>query len=181
MRIPDGWIEAEGVRALDRAVTDPPLFSPRASLADVVRQMDRKRIRYAAVAGPHRRLLGIVTRRDLAQGMVELDESPERVLVARVMRTDLFTVSPMASLAEAARMMERHGVRRIPIVGANGVLLGLIDLDRSRPNIRGSADRRPRSPRRPAQALQGASALPPKKSCSHSSSRPRTTRLPVLQ
>jgi CBS domain-containing protein len=131
MRVPKGYLEAKGVKALDRAVLEPLVLAPTVSVASVVEAMDRKRVRCAAITGPHRRLVGIVTRRDLAQAMVELDESPHRVPVARVMQTRLHTVPTNGSVAEAARMMARYAIRRIPIIDARGTLLGLIDLDRS--------------------------------------------------
>lgn len=56
------------------------------------------------------------------------------VTVAEVMTDDVVTVSPTASLWEAASLIQRHGIRRLPVVDDRGYLVGIVaraDLVRS--------------------------------------------------
>ncbi len=48
------------------------------------------------------------------------------MLVKEWMSTGLVTIGPDASLAEAARLMKEHNIRRLPVVDQEGVLRGII-------------------------------------------------------
>jgi CBS domain-containing protein len=50
----------------------------------------------------------------------------ETVKVAEIMTTDVLTVAPSASLKDAADLMLEHGIAGMPVVGANGDVLGVI-------------------------------------------------------
>lgn len=46
--------------------------------------------------------------------------------VGRVMTPDPVTISPEKTLAQAARRMTEHNVKRLPVVGADGELVGIV-------------------------------------------------------
>lgn len=46
--------------------------------------------------------------------------------VDEIMRTQLWTVDTEASLIEAQALMEEHGVRRLPVLDAEGALVGIL-------------------------------------------------------
>jgi acetoin utilization protein AcuB len=48
------------------------------------------------------------------------------MLVNEWMSTGLITISPDASLSEAARLMKEHGIRRLPVVDQSGLLQGIL-------------------------------------------------------
>ena len=73
--------------------------------------------------------IGILTDRDIVVGVVAKRVSPDSVTVGDAMTRELLTVREDASLEFALREMRRHGVRRAPVVGANGDLVGVIALD----------------------------------------------------
>ena len=73
----------------------------------------------------HSRLVGIVTDRDMVvRGVAEgvAGDAP----VSTVMTTEVFTVGPEDFVFEAVRLMGDKQVRRIPVVGENGDLAGII-------------------------------------------------------
>ena len=51
------------------------------------------------------------------------------LLVSDVMSDDLVTAREPESVEAALRKMEEHGVRRLPIVDGDGVLVGILTLD----------------------------------------------------
>lgn len=73
-----------------------------------------------------RRLVGIVTDRDLALHVVAEERDPSSTLVRDVMTRDPITCRPEDDLLQAIEGMQRRQVRRIPIVDREGMLVGII-------------------------------------------------------
>jgi CBS domain-containing protein len=73
--------------------------------------------------------VGILTDRDIVVAVVAKGVAPEAVTVGDAMTRNLLTVRDDASLEFALREMRRHGVRRAPVVRANGNLVGIIAID----------------------------------------------------
>ena len=74
--------------------------------------------------------VGIVTDRDIVVGVVSGD--PEHilyVLASDIMSEDLVTAKEDESVEAALEKMEGHGIRRLPIVGVDGALVGILTLD----------------------------------------------------
>jgi CBS domain-containing protein len=72
-----------------------------------------------------RRLVGIVTDRDIVIRAVAAGKDPKTTRVAEIMSADPITVSPEDDLSEAAKTMAERQVRRLPVV-EDGVLVGLL-------------------------------------------------------
>jgi len=73
-----------------------------------------------------RKLVGIVTDRDIAVYVVATGRDPNYTQVASVMTRNPFTCHPEDDLQTALNVMESHQVRRIPVVDADGQLVGII-------------------------------------------------------
>lgn len=73
-----------------------------------------------------KRLVGIVTDRDLALGVVAEGKDPMTTTVDTVMRRVLATCTAEDDTDYAAKLMEEHQVRRIPVVDADGAIVGII-------------------------------------------------------
>ena len=73
-----------------------------------------------------RRLVGVVTDRDLCLGVVAMDQHPQAVLVQKCMTTNMVACQPDEDILRAADLMEEHQVRRIPVVDQQGILQGMI-------------------------------------------------------
>ncbi|HLI83717.1 MAG TPA: CBS domain-containing protein [Bryobacteraceae bacterium] len=72
------------------------------------------------------KLIGIVTDRDLALHVVAEGRDAGSTLVEDVMTRDPFTCSPEDDIQTAIDAMEKHQVRRIPVVDEDGQLVGII-------------------------------------------------------
>jgi CBS domain-containing protein len=59
--------------------------------------------------------IGIVTERDIVRRVVA-KKKPGTTKVSEVMSTPLITISPDASIKEAARTMVNHRIRRLPVL-----------------------------------------------------------------
>ena len=64
-------------------------------------------------------ILGLLLRGQIAQPI-------EDVRVASVMSESVISIGPTATIWEAASVMERHGVKRLPVVDAERTLLGIV-------------------------------------------------------
>jgi CBS domain-containing protein len=76
--------------------------------------------------------------------------------VADAMTTDVVMLPPDALIAEAAAVMRHHGVNRIPVVDADGVLLGIVARDDVIAAVAEAA-----RPRGQPQPRPGATRIPP--------------------
>ncbi len=70
--------------------------------------------------------VGIVTEKDLISKVVARNKVPSKVLVEEVMSQPIITIKPETSLREAARIMTKRGIRRLPVVNNSGELVGII-------------------------------------------------------
>jgi len=73
--------------------------------------------------------IGVVTDRDLALRVVARDGDPATVTASDVMTETPVTIDVEAGLLDVTRLMREHAVRRLPVVGEDGKLVGIITLD----------------------------------------------------
>lgn len=102
--------------------------APDATALDAVRRMVERNVGSVVVVGDGKPV-GILTDRDVVLRLVAKAFDPARTRVADVMSRPLATMSDDASIADAAACMREHGVRRLPLVGAGGALVGIVALD----------------------------------------------------
>jgi len=73
--------------------------------------------------------IGMITDRDLAVGVMALGLDPEKTLVEAVMRPRIALVRETEGLGRAVALMRAEGVRRLPVVDADGRLVGILAAD----------------------------------------------------
>lgn len=73
--------------------------------------------------------LGIVTDRDIVIEAVAVQLDPSTLTAGDVMSQPLATVLEDDDLFDALARMREHGVRRLPVVNADGRLTGLLAVD----------------------------------------------------
>jgi CBS domain-containing protein len=97
--------------------------------------MNLGRVRHLPVLDAEQRVIGIVSHRDvLAAAMtqvLEFDAQSRRTFlrsieVGEVMAKDVVTVGPDTRLDEVARLLVERKIGCVPVVDANGELLGLV-------------------------------------------------------
>jgi CBS domain-containing protein len=70
------------------------------------------------------KLVGVVTGWDLLTKVLSKDLDPSKVKVKDFMTPSPITCSPEYSVLEAAKLMAKHGIKRIPVV-KNGEVVGI--------------------------------------------------------
>jgi CBS domain-containing protein len=121
-------------------------FRPGDSVEEAARRMVDNRISGGPVVESGR-LVGVVSEADLVGAYAPPSPARMRVAaahpltfllrrvsprsvddttVADVMTSDVVTLDPEASVWEAACLIDRHGVRRLPVVDSEGYVVGIV-------------------------------------------------------
>ena len=69
--------------------------------------------------------MGIITERGLVKNVIIGDRKPSDVDAKEILSTPLLTVNPATSVIEAAKIMLRANVKRLPVL-ENGTIIGVI-------------------------------------------------------
>ena len=104
------------------AVTHPD--EPVVAAARLMRQ---RSIGALPVCSRDGRLRGMVTDRDIVLRCVAAEEDPAQTMVRDIMTRSCAAVSPHADCRQAAQLMSRQQVRRLPVV-EEGRLVGMLSL-----------------------------------------------------
>ena len=73
--------------------------------------------------------VGILTDRDIVVAVVAKALDARALTVGEAMSAGLHVVREQDGLAEVLRAMREHGVRRMPVVAADGALAGILTVD----------------------------------------------------
>lgn len=101
---------------------------PDASVVEAIEVMvnGRKGCVLVASGGLLKKCIGILTTGQIFRKVLAVGVDPARVNVEAIMiALPLVTIGPNASPKEAAELMLKHNIRRLPVV-ENGVLVGII-------------------------------------------------------
>jgi CBS domain-containing protein len=132
--------------AADVMTTDVITVTPDTPLREIAKLLSTRRISGVPVIDPNRAVVGLVSEGDLmkhvdvigeqrrswwltlfaAETMLAHDYAKTHGRRAQdVMSSDVITVTPTASLAEIATTLERHRIKRVPVV-QDGRLVGIV-------------------------------------------------------
>jgi uncharacterized membrane protein/CBS domain-containing protein len=114
--------------AQDIMTNNPVCAVPTDTVDRVAQLMRREDVGPILVVDDHhnRRLLGIVTDRDLTLKVVAEGRDPRSTTIEAVMTRKPVTVHPESDLQRVLKLMADEQVRRIPVVDDHGRLLGII-------------------------------------------------------
>lgn len=76
-----------------------------------------------------RRPVGMLTDRDIVTAVVAKEIDPATVCVEDLMSTDIVTAQETDSMTDMLGAMRSKGLRRLPVIGAGGSLVGLVTMD----------------------------------------------------
>lgn len=117
--------QADHVRKVKRSesgmIIDPVTLSPDETLQDALNMMRTYSIGGIPVVDAQRKLVGILTNRDL-----RFEDRLSR-LVKEVMTKDNLITAPIGTtLAQAQDILQKHKIEKLPVVDDHNVLMGLI-------------------------------------------------------
>ncbi len=108
--------------------------TPRTDVIAAAKLMRERHVGFLVVVEPeplatYGRPVGVLTDRDIVVSVVAQEADARTLTVADLMNRGPATVEEAESVEQALRTMRRMGVRRLPVVGARGMLTGVLSLD----------------------------------------------------
>jgi CBS domain-containing protein len=98
----------------------------QASLEDIARVMSDHDCGYVPIVNEHDKLKGVVTDRDVALAAYNQGKRLADIPVVDVMAQHVHTCAADASVELAHQIMRSAEIRRLPVVGQGGKLVGLV-------------------------------------------------------
>jgi CBS domain-containing protein len=115
------------VTVRDVAATEVVTIQPDAPVSEAVQKMRREEVGSVVVVEGNRPI-GIVTDRKIALAFGDISDASQ-LRAADLMSENLFTVPEGTNVFDLVRRLSDKGVRRIPVVGDQGDLQGIVSLD----------------------------------------------------
>lgn len=116
------WGEAGVLRAVDMMSGNPWVLKPDNRLGEARSAFRKHRFRYFPVVAEGRRLVGIISDRDVVR--IPIDRDGERV--RDFMVTRVITATPETTVREIARTLMDQRVGAMPVVDPDGRIVGMI-------------------------------------------------------
>jgi signal-transduction protein with cAMP-binding, CBS, and nucleotidyltransferase domain len=104
---------------------NPTMIDIEATVAKAAKVMCQEEVGSVIILD-HNKPIGIVTEEDINCKVVAKDLKPSKVHVNEIMSTPLITVSADKTVGDAAHMMVKHKVRRLPIVDEHNTVIGIV-------------------------------------------------------
>ncbi len=103
--------------------------SPEATIHEAAHRMWSRKVGALVVTDEAGTPVGILTDRDIVVRVVAAGKDPAKVQVGRIARRAPAVIREDQGILDATKILSRRGVRRLPVVGADGKLVGLVALD----------------------------------------------------
>jgi len=97
------------------------------TLAEIATRMRDENVGAIPIVDEDEKLAGIITDRDIVVRGIAEGEDPDECTAEDILSEQLHTIHPQADLEEAAELMARHQIRRLPVV-EDAVIVGMISL-----------------------------------------------------
>jgi CBS domain-containing protein len=103
-------------------------IAPQATLAEAAKKMASQDIGSLPVCAEERKVVGIITDRDITVRAVARGMDPNRTRVEEVMTRDVLSCSSEADVESACQLMEKRQVRRLLVTGDDDTPVGIVSL-----------------------------------------------------
>src|SRR5947209_13256651 len=97
------------------------------TLEDIATMMRDENVGAIPVLDDDENLAGIITDRDIVVRAIAEGQDPSECTAEEILSEELHTIEPDSDLEEAADLMARHKIRRLPVV-EDGEIIGMISL-----------------------------------------------------
>jgi CBS domain-containing protein len=97
------------------------------TLAEIATRMRDENVGAIPIVDDDEKLAGIITDRDIVVRGIAEGEDPNECTAEDIISEQLHTIHPEADLEDAAELMARHQIRRLPVV-EDAVIVGMISL-----------------------------------------------------
>ncbi len=109
---------------------------PNTTVAKAAKMMAERGVGSIIIA-KGKKPVGILTERDLLMKVVSTDLRPSKIRVGKIMSAPILSIGPNEDITQAARIMAKNKLRRLPVV-ERGKLIGIVtasDITASSPEL----------------------------------------------
>jgi len=117
------------MKVKDVMVGTPAFCSPETNLAAAAEMFWNRNCGILPVLGRDGKLKGIITDRDVCIALGTRNRLASDLAAAEVMNARVISCSEEDDIRSAVDVMRREGVRRLPVLGADGMLKGILSMD----------------------------------------------------
>lgn len=124
MSIEDQALEVDRVKRSEHGIiTDPFYLSPDHNVSDALELMERYHISGVPITDKNRKLLGIITNRD-----IRFETDTSRKIDDVMTKENLVTATGDISMDEALEILKQHKIEKLPLIDEDYKLAGLITI-----------------------------------------------------
>lgn len=105
------------------------LADPEETVQAAARRMLERKVGTLVILDQAKRPVGLLTDRDLVLRVLARGQDPSQTSVGEVMTKEPKTVTEGTPIEQALALMRSGAFRRLPVVGGDGTLVGLVSLD----------------------------------------------------
>lgn len=113
----------------DIMTREPAICSRGTNLAAAAKLMLDADCGILPVVDDESKLVGVVTDRDMYIALATRNRLASQVTVGDVARTTVFTCAPDDDVESALQTMRQHRVRRLPVAGFGGAVVGIVSMN----------------------------------------------------
>lgn len=99
------------------------------SLTDAARMMWENDCGVLPIIKDGRKVVGMITDRDICMAMAMRNQSPSAISVEEVMSGQVYSVLAEDNIDQALQAMQEHRIRRLPVVNVEGELEGMLSMN----------------------------------------------------
>ena len=102
--------------------------APSSTISAAAHRLRIERIGALVVSLDGQNISGILSERDIVEGLTVHGAHVSDMPVSALMSTHVVTCRPDATITEAMRLMTQHRIRHLPVVGTDGKLQGIVSI-----------------------------------------------------
>lgn len=117
------------MRVQDVMMRTPVYCSPETNLGSAVQLLWDRDCGFLPIVDAKRKLIGVVTDRDLCVALGTRQQPPGRITVGEVATGKVYSCRERDDIHAALETMAKRRVRRLPVVNEEGLLQGILSMD----------------------------------------------------
>ncbi|HWP55163.1 MAG TPA: CBS domain-containing protein [Pyrinomonadaceae bacterium] len=99
------------------------------SLADAAKEMWENDCGALPIIKDGRKVVGMITDRDICMASAMRDRNPSGISVEEVMNTTVYAAEAEEDVEQALQTMREHRIRRLPVLNLEGELQGIVSMN----------------------------------------------------
>ena len=99
------------------------------SLTDAAKEMWENDCGALPIIKDGRRVVGMITDRNICMAMAMRDRNPSSISVEEVMNATVHATKPEEDVEQALQTMREHKIRRLPVLNGEGELEGILSMN----------------------------------------------------